>query len=185
MTIDHNAEAVSVRGQFFAPAAVALEVGANCAGISFEPQFIHAGITPLLLNAISVAGISAQFSGTFTPAVAFDGASTGITYHKQIGLYQWNGKTIGGWFEIMLTSKGSGTGAATITGLPVAAPNPGVCTISRYSGFNSAIVPIGDVSVASTSIDLLSMGAGSVTPIVDVDFSNTSLIKGWFSYPLS
>ncbi len=59
-------------------------------------------------------------SGTWTPALRFGGATTGITYGTQVGNYVRIGALI--WFDcrIILTSKGSATGAATIAGLPFA-----------------------------------------------------------------
>ena len=61
--------------------------------------------------------------GTWTMGVAFSGASVGVTYSNNTGTYVKIGRqvTVNGY--ISLTSKGSSTGSARITGLPFAIPN--------------------------------------------------------------
>ncbi len=56
---------------------------------------------------------------SFTPVLNFGGATTGITYTNQGGKYVRAGSIV--YFEVFITlsSKGSATGAATITGLPL------------------------------------------------------------------
>ena len=58
--------------------------------------------------------------GTFTPGVAFGGASVGITYSGRSGIYTKIGRNVYYTFGIALTSKGSSTGTVTITGFPYA-----------------------------------------------------------------
>jgi hypothetical protein len=67
---------------------------------------------------------------SFTPVLAFGGASTGITYTTQSGRYIRNGNQITVQILIVLSSKGSATGVANITGLPF---------VSRASGLDSAV----------------------------------------------
>lgn len=57
--------------------------------------------------------------GTWTPAIAFGGASVGITYSTQLGFYTRVGNVVNISGHLVLTSKGSSTGVTTITGLPV------------------------------------------------------------------
>ncbi len=57
-------------------------------------------------------------SGTWTPVLKFGGATTGITYGTQSGNYRRIGAVVFVECRIALTSKGSATGSATITGLP-------------------------------------------------------------------
>ena len=72
-------------------------------------------------NWSSAAPITNVAPTSFTPVLNFGGASTGITYTNQGGTYVKVGSLV--YFVIFLTlsSKGSATGAATITGLPFAA----------------------------------------------------------------
>lgn len=56
--------------------------------------------------------------GSFTPSLEFGGSSTGITYTTQSGNYSRTGNLIVLNIFLNLSSKGSETGNATITGLP-------------------------------------------------------------------
>jgi len=59
--------------------------------------------------------------GSFTPAIAFGGASVGITYATQIGRYMRIGNRVFFNLTVGLTAQGASTGSATVTGLPFAA----------------------------------------------------------------
>jgi hypothetical protein len=56
--------------------------------------------------------------GTWTPAISFGGGTTGITYDRNGGSYTKVGRQVTVCGDIILTSKGSSTGNATLTGLP-------------------------------------------------------------------
>ena len=64
--------------------------------------------------------------GTWTPQLQFGGASTGITYSTQLGRYTKIGRLVTATGNLVLTSKGSLTGAAQIAGLPFTAANDGI-----------------------------------------------------------
>ncbi len=55
---------------------------------------------------------------SFTPVLNFGGATTGITYSAQAGRYTQIGNVIYYAINILLSSKGSATGTATLTGFP-------------------------------------------------------------------
>lgn len=59
--------------------------------------------------------------GTFTPVLKIGGVTTGITYALQHGEYEIDGNKVSINIMIRLTSKGSGTGAVTVDGLPFTA----------------------------------------------------------------
>lgn len=59
-----------------------------------------------------------QDTGTFTPSVAFSGASVGITYTTQSGQYTRVGNVVTFSINITLSNKGSSVGTLQITGLP-------------------------------------------------------------------
>lgn len=61
--------------------------------------------------------------GSWTPTLKFGGATTGITYSAQVGSYTRIGGIVLISATIVLSSKGSATGAATITGLPYSSLN--------------------------------------------------------------
>lgn len=58
-------------------------------------------------------------STSFTPVVEFGGGSTGVTYGDQFGTYTRIGNMVFVKIQIVLTSKGTDTGAVTITGFPL------------------------------------------------------------------
>jgi hypothetical protein len=69
--------------------------------------------------------------GTFTPTILFGGASVGVTYAAgRAGQYTKIGRQVTVTAYILLTSKGSSTGAARISGLPF--------TITNESGYYAA-----------------------------------------------
>lgn len=56
--------------------------------------------------------------GTFTPALTFGGAATGMTFTTQVGGYTKIGRVVIFRAYLVLSAKGSSTGAALITSLP-------------------------------------------------------------------
>jgi len=58
--------------------------------------------------------------GTWTPVLKFGGSSTGIAQASTTGRYTKVGRMVYASFNILLSDKGSQTGAATISGLPFA-----------------------------------------------------------------
>lgn len=62
--------------------------------------------------------MAAYATGSFTPAINFGGGTTGITYTSQTGTYYKIGKVCYVLISIVLSNKGSSSGALNITGLP-------------------------------------------------------------------
>jgi hypothetical protein len=124
--------------------------------------------------------------GTFTVGVSFGGASVGVTTSINAGKYTKIGRqvTVNGY--IQLTSKGSSTGDARITGLPFTIPND----FGNYSAVNLWISAITFANqfqangvINSTNISLqeiTELGIGS--SITDADFANNSAIIFSFTY---
>ena len=77
--------------------------------------------------------------GTFTPVLKFNGATTGITYSTQAGVYTKVGRQVNFSVEIRLSNKGSATGTCTIDDLPFTSGNItgnyGSCMISYATSF--------------------------------------------------
>ena len=120
--------------------------------------------------------------GVFTPVVTFGGASVGITYTVQGGVYQKIGNRAFFSLQITLTDNGSSAGAMLITALPFTAAND--------SANNSACAIVADALAASvttqimasvakntTTIELFRFAAGALTQLTDVDTTNTTLIR--------
>jgi hypothetical protein len=116
--------------------------------------------------------------GQWTMAVAFGGASTGITYSTNVGTYTKIGRqvTVNGY--IALSSKGTATGNATIEGLPFTIP----FNNANYSApalWFSVITSTGQVcangTINTTSISLQQTSTLGVTSSLDnTNFANTS-----------
>ncbi len=121
-------------------------------------------------------------SGTWTPALAFGGATTGIAYSSRTGNYVRMGNLIYVEFIITLSSKGSATGAATITGLPFAGGGvaPGM-SIRYYSNLASiAGSPFG--WIGTSTVNLVQMGAATPSALTDANFANNSRLDMWGIY---
>ncbi|NBX50266.1 hypothetical protein EBT25_10065 [bacterium] len=120
--------------------------------------------------------------GTWTPAIAFGGSSTGVTYQAYSGArYTKIGNRVFLTGSIFLTSKGSQTGSATITGLPFAegSGNPGKTSTSIDISDISFINQIFGVVGASSSSIFLSQvtTAGTRSDITNTNFANSSVIS--------
>jgi hypothetical protein len=124
--------------------------------------------------------------GTWTMGVSFGGAAVGVTYANNTGTYTKIGRqvTINGLLE--LSSKGSSSGAARITGLPFTIPN----TFGNYSAPTLRLSNIaflnqfqGYGEVSDTTIRLQeSTSLGVVTDLTELEFANNSGIILSFTY---
>jgi len=125
--------------------------------------------------------------GTWTPSVAFGGASVGVVLNAASGgTYTKIGRqvTVNGFFAI--TSKGTSTGAATITGLPFTIGS-GATFYAAASSFTEAISFVNVLqsrgNEATTTIQLFEVTvAGVMTTITDADFANNSNINLSLTY---
>jgi len=124
--------------------------------------------------------------GTWTMGVEFGGASVGVTTSSNTGSYTKIGRqvTVNGYLQ--LTSKGSSTGAAAITGLPFtigaaaanySAPSLSFKDITFENQFQGEST-IGDTTISLQEITVL----GTLTNLTDADFANTSYIVISFTY---
>jgi hypothetical protein len=116
--------------------------------------------------------------GTWTPTITFDGASAGITYNTTFtgATYTKIGNRVFVSGYLLLTNKGSSTGAAAIANLPFTS----VSGNNRYLGvtvggsdFTFANQFWARIGPASNTIDLIeSTEAGAATSITNADFTN-------------
>jgi hypothetical protein len=131
--------------------------------------------------------------GTWTPVLSFGGASVDITYGTQEGRYVRIGSWVHAQCSIILTSKGSSTGVASIAGL----------TFTVFSGFSgrggggaagywanfaagltSTIICRSDQAATTVSV-WKTGGAGVPTQLQDTDFANNSQLNFHVSYKVS
>ena len=125
--------------------------------------------------------------GTWTPAIRFNSAVTGITYSVQIGTYMKIGRYVHAPFSIQLSSKGSATGVCTLAGFPAACSNANdfAGVIGYWSSMTSSFVYVGVYLQGGTTVAGLLGATGAATGLTqlhDTDFSNTTVLKGAISY---
>ena len=120
--------------------------------------------------------------GTWDPGVTFGGGSTGITYAGyQGGTYTKIGNRVFFTAQMRLTSKGSSTGDAAITGLPFtsAGGNPGIPAVCFFVDTLTYTNGVGgQVNFNATTMSIYSMVSGSnAVALTDVQFNNITNIK--------
>lgn len=132
------------------------------------------------------AATSDLAAASFTPAIAFGGATTGITYSSQWGEYVRIGDLVIAFFYIVLTSNGSASGAMTLTGLPVTAVNEshaggGLITYSQgFSGLDSGISL--NVTANTTTAAAYDVAATGSATIQDTNTTDSSIFGGFVIY---
>lgn len=114
----------------------------------------------------------------FTPGISFGGGTTGITYGAQVA----NCERLGNRFYfsgyVLLTSKGSSTGTALITGLPAASKNTTnyfhavTLRVDNMTGVSGMIQ--GLILANSQTISLSYSGTGTATTIDNTHFANNT-----------
>jgi hypothetical protein len=113
--------------------------------------------------------------GTFTPTLAFGGASTGVTYSTNSGTYTKIGNRVLYEINFVITSKGSATGAASAEGLPFTPSTRNAATIATYSGFTGLTgALVGGNAGGNTSLAIQQSAAASSPNIDNTNFSPTT-----------
>ena len=121
-------------------------------------------------------------SGSWTPVLTFGGASTGITYGTQTGSWVRIGTVVHVKFGIILTSKGSATGAAAVTGLPVAASGTYDGMHSRFYSAFTGLAGDPFAYIGSTTVNLVQFSATAAATITDANFTNTTRLDMYGFY---
>lgn len=109
----------------------------------------------------------------FTPVLAFGGASVGVTYSTQVGRYKKIGSRLIFQIRLVVTSKGSSTGNATITGLPFTSVGsiPQTVPVQFVSGFVGLTgSPEANINTSATDIVLGQTTATGRSVITDTSF---------------
>lgn len=144
--------------------------GTAAKGINFTANTPAAGMTSQLLNWYE--------EGTWTPNLQFGGANTGITYTVRQATYTRTGRTVFIQVGMYLSSKGSATGDATITGLPFTVVNAAfkneAGVITGSSNLTLVGTPVAVASANSTRIDLQAQNNGTVTNLTNISFANNT-----------
>jgi len=113
--------------------------------------------------------------GTWTPGVSFGGGTTGITYITQSGQYTKIGRQVTVIANVTLSSKGSSTGDATLTGLPFTNSTARSVGSIYLAGVTFADSPSILVEASNTIAYFReTTNAGVVTDLTNADFANNS-----------
>ena len=116
--------------------------------------------------------------GTFTPTLRFGGNDTGITYgNVRGGVYTRIGRLVYVQIAFVLTSKGTATGNATITGFPFTCgdlmTNTSLENAFSFSLFNNLSVEP-SAFIAGTTMSLRTLNGTNLT---DSDFINSTGVR--------
>lgn len=143
----------------------------------------------VLLNqgAAGETALSHYGEGVWTPTLLLGGAAVGMT-GTFAGTWTRIGREVICRFRIVLTAKGTSTGAATIGGLPfIVNADPtnngagGACHI--YSGMATLTsFPHVAVTPGAQTAALVESGAAADAALTDANFTNTSALNGEFRY---
>ena len=156
----------------------------------FDANSATAASPPDVIEPISGSGRwliapSHQISGTWIPDLQFGDAKEGITYSTQEGYYQKVGDWVSCVFRIVLTSKGTSTGAARIYGLPFTALSNVPVTV-LFNKITYANQLTAGTTAANTYIMVAEITEGGArTLITNNDFADDSVLNGSVFYKIS
>lgn len=133
--------------------------------------------------------------GTFTPTITFGDLSTGITYSAQVGHYSRIGNMVFFGIEIMMTNKGSATGAARFANLPFTSinqPSPGSAwvRVSNMASLSGSHIQAVIAANSTTSALIMALGSTDTTAsgnlLTDANFTDTSILRasGFYFVPI-
>lgn len=128
-------------------------------------------------SAITVASYTAPTS--WTPVLQFGGGDTGITYSSQVGSYTRIGNLVYIQLQIVLTNKGSSTGAATIvvTGPPASGGTvTNVPFAWRVAELAFVTTPVIRIDGSTIYIEQVATTTAA-TAITDAGFENATLLQ--------
>lgn len=122
-----------------------------------------------------------------TLGLQFGGGSTGITYGTRSAVYTISDKLVRVQFYLALTAKGSSTGVAAVTGLPIAATGAGygygakaAILMNNATGLPGNV--ISSIDPSQTIAYLQYQTATGVGSLNDTHFTATTVVTGYFEY---
>ena len=151
-----------------------LVIGTAGKGIDFAATSDASGMTSELLDDYE--------EGTWTIGVEFGGAASGVTINsgRNVGYYTKIGNVVHYSGYLQLSSKGSSTGGATITGLPFTVANNNGALAGFAIGFldySFADFPSAQVTPNTTVAHLYeTTNAGTITTITDGNWGTSTQI---------
>ena len=156
-------------------------------GDAFFAGNIDAVAGGINLGATGAANLLDDYEeGTFSPQIAWGGLGVGRAYAIQFGVYTKVGNLVTITGRIELTSKGTSTGSAVLSGLPFisdSAANNNTPVVFRINGISFSAFPQGRQAVNTDTIILSeSTVGGAFSTLNDTNFVDTSDIMFTCSY---
>lgn len=118
----------------------------------------------------------------FTPALAFGGGTTGITYDARVGRATKIGNVVMVEIGINLSSKGSSTGTATISTLPYTPAGTIGGAAMPASTFSSLTGGVLFGAAGTTTLTLYTATTTGRSTLTDANFANSSELYFNFTY---
>ncbi len=139
-------------------------------------QSFGAGVSVGNVDSATATVLDHYLEGTFTPVLNFGGATTGITYTTQTGSYTRIGNRVFASIAIVLSSKGSATGVATITGMPIAAGQADAGNTFHTGALSMTGPVLATIASGGTSLALFQDNAGSWATVTNSEIANTTAL---------
>lgn len=129
----------------------------------------------------ATASTSDYTASTFTPVLSFGGGTTGITYTARTGRYTKIGNRVFVAITILLSSKGSSTGAMEISGLPIASSSTANNWINLPASMGNVAAGLTQhtsflLFPSSSLINVYKLVGGSYSYVLDSDITDTAQI---------
>jgi len=121
--------------------------------------------------------------GSFTPTIAFNSGTTGITYSQQIGRYIKVGTLVFIQYFVSLSSKGSSSGNLELTGFPFTlgfVQDGYFCTGIQTFNLTSTIQTVMQLNASGQQFNV--MYSGLDTTITNTVCQNTTAVRAAFCY---
>lgn len=164
--------------------SIDLDSGASYGLVSnsiWDATAVAGGDATATLKCVITTPLQAHNPVAWTPVLEIGGVTTGITYTTQTGRVVVNDNMVFVSGYILLTSKGSGVGGVSVTGLPYTSSNvAGACgsaAIVNYGNFDNPIpgVPYGFIAQNSDEIALkVAKLSGTYDALSNDDLTNSS-----------
>ena len=118
--------------------------------------------------------------GTWTPALGGSGGQSGQAYTTQVGTYVKVGKRVHVQGRLIVSTLGTVTGNAQLTGLPFTSDSPAnamsALFIGRFAGMTTSVVSLTgwlDASATVVTLQMLTAAAASTSNVAQANLSNS------------
>ena len=133
------------------------------------------------------SGSVADLNRSWTPGLTFGGGAVSMTGTFD-GQWARQGDVLKVWYDIILTAKGTSTGQAAISGLPLAPvaaalDAPAVCRMQNVSSISGTTYTVANPGLGTNAYIYGQNSTGEYS-INDTYFGNTSRVSGGFEYQI-